>query len=81
MHFFTLPHPLWMLMDSVFTNSSALHHTVRDMAKTQDLSNITLTHLIETQLEIFENMCGCVREMKSCRVQMLVVTLTVLGKV
>jgi len=68
-------------MDGVFTNSSALHHTVRDTAKTQDLSDVTLTHLIETQLEIFENMRGCVGEMKSCRVQILAVTLTVLGKV
>jgi len=67
-------------MDSVFMNSSVLHHIVRDAAKTPGLFNVTLIHLIEIQLETFANMRGCVGEKKSCVVRMLVVTLTVLGK-
>jgi len=67
-------------MDSVFTNSGALHQTVRDVAKTQELSDITLIHLIETQQETFANMHDCVGEMKSYLVQMLVAILKVLGR-
>ena len=65
MHFLSLLHPSLLLMDGVFTNSSALHHTVRDVAKTQDLSDVTLTRLIKTQPEIFANMHSYIGEMKS----------------
>jgi hypothetical protein len=67
-------------MDGVFMNSSALHHTVRDVVKTRELSDVTLTSLIETQPEIFANMRGCVGEMKFYVVQMTVVTLKVRGQ-
>jgi hypothetical protein len=67
-------------MDSVFMNSCALHHIVRDTAKTRGLFDVTLIHLIEIQLETFANTCGCAGEKKSCMVQMLAVTLTVLKK-
>jgi hypothetical protein len=79
--FFRLLHPLRLLMDGVFMNSSALHHTVRDVVKTQELSDVTLTSLIETQPEIFANMHGFVGEMKFYVVQMIAETLKVRGKV
>ena len=81
MRFFRLLHPLRLLMDGMFINSDALHHTLRDVVKIQELSNITLTSLIETQLEIFANMCSFVGEMKFYVVQMIVETLKVHGKV
>ncbi len=67
-------------MDGVFMNSCALHHIVRDAAKIRGLFDVTLIHLIKIQLETFENTRGCAGEKKSCMVQMLAVTLTVLEK-
>jgi hypothetical protein len=61
-------------------NFSALHQTVRDVAKTQELCDVTLIHLIETLPEIFGNMRGCVGEMKFCVAQMIAVTSKVHGK-
>ena len=51
-------------MDGVFMNLSALHHTVRDTAKTQGLFDVTLIRLIEIQLVIFTNTHRCVGEME-----------------
>jgi len=52
-------------MDGVFMNFSAMHHIVRDTAKTQGLFDVTLIRLIEIQPEIFANMHGRVGEKKS----------------
>jgi hypothetical protein len=67
-------------MDGVPMNSGALQQTVRDVAKTQELSDVTSTRQIEIRQEIFASMHGCVGGMKSYKGQMLVVTWTVPGK-
>jgi len=55
-------------------NSGALHQIVRDAAKTQELSDVTLIHLIKIQQETFTSMHDCVGEKKYYKVQMLVAT-------
>ena len=61
-------------MDSKSTNSGALLGLVRDMAKTHKLYDLTWIPLIETQWATFENMRDTAGVMKSCKVQMLVLT-------
>jgi hypothetical protein len=61
-------------MDGVSMNSGAPHQIVRDMAKTQELCDVTLIRLIETRQKTFASTRDCVGEMKSYMGQMLAVT-------
>ena len=67
-------------MVGVSMNSSALHQIVRDVEKTQELSNVTLINPIEIPWEIFASMRDIVGETRYYVVQINVVTWKVLGK-
>jgi hypothetical protein len=67
-------------MAGVSTNSSALQQTVRDVVKTQELSIVTLTQLIEDQRETSASTHDSVGERKSYWVLTLVVILKALEK-
>lgn len=67
-------------MVSMSMNSSALHQVVRNVEKTQELSDVTLINPIEIPQEIFASMRDVVGEMKYYVVQIIVVTCKILGK-
>ena len=67
-------------MVGVSMNSSALHQIVRDVEKTQELSDVTLINPIKIPWEIFASMRDIVGETRYYVVQMSVVIWKVLGK-